>query len=148
MDIIHTVTAADDGQNWPNLLTLNYSLVTLIYKRTFKIEAETTTNSPKNKSESHRNIRVWWRFLSDSPRSRPVWAASFLRPHRSPNWHPPRGPALQPWRAGCGPSRPCRAALRDEGPWCPPGLTSPARPPAQLRHSSPPTPRALRIDTS
>lgn len=81
---------------------------------------------------------------ADSPRSRPVWGASFLRLRRWPNWHLPRGLVLQPWQAGCGLSRPCRAALRDEGPFCPPGPMSPDRLPAQLHRSSPPTPRTLR----
>lgn len=81
---------------------------------------------------------------TDSPRSQPVWAASSLHPHRWPNWHPPREPVLQPWWAGCGLSRLCRAELQDEGPWYPPGPTSPAQPPAQLHHSSPPTPHTLR----
>lgn len=57
-------------------------------------------------------------------------------------------PELQPWQAGFGLWRPCRAALQDEGPWCPPGPTSLAQPPAQLRRSSPPTPHTLRTDAS
>lgn len=131
------------------------SLFHLFGWRQLRSGAETRRRStnPGRKKPSRLRInlaahQLTFARLSDSPRSQPVWAVTFLHPPRSPYWRRRDEPVPQPWGADFGLWRPCRAAIGDEGPSCPPGQTSRARPPppALLRHSSTRTPRTLRAD--